>query len=245
MHAKRNRPGLFAATLFCIVGAMLVTAESSAAGSRPVPLDGEARPVIERFLLSQTVGLPGKASITIDTPMTGALPACNAPEAFLPSGTRLWGHVSVGVRCDVGQVGTSAWTRYVPAYVAIIGNYYVATRPISAGEKLTPADIEVREGDLTTLPRSVITNLAQINGMIASNRIGSGAPLRAELLSGAIVVRYGQNVRLVAQGNGFVVSTEGKAVGNAAVGGAVQVRAQNGQQLSGIVRADGAVEVAN
>ncbi|QRX83138.1 flagellar basal body P-ring formation chaperone FlgA [Glaciimonas sp. PAMC28666] len=245
MHANRNWPGLFAATLFCLVGATLTPAASSAAGSRLAPLDGEARPVIERFLISQTAGMPGKVSITIDTPMSGALPACDAPEAFLPSGARLWGRVSVGVRCNAGQVGPSAWTRYVPAYVAIVGNYYVATRPIPAGEKLTPADIEVREGDLTTLPRSVITNPAQINGMIASNHIGSGAPLRAELLSGAIVVRYGQNVRLVAQGNGFVVSTEGKAVGNAAVGGAVAVKAQSGQQLSGIVGPDGTVEISN
>src|SRR5665647_3850822 len=79
--------------------------------------------------------------------MSGALPPCEALEPFLPSGARLWGRVSVGVRCSTNQ----PCTRYVPAYIAVVGTYYVAARPINAGQALTLADAAVREGDLTTL----------------------------------------------------------------------------------------------
>lgn len=205
------------------------------------PPSDSARPVIEQFLLTQTAGLPGKVSISIDTPTAGSLPPCDALEAFLPTGARLWGRVSVGVRCTASR----PWTRYVSAHIAVVANYYVAARPIEAGQTLTPADAAVREGDLTKLPGSVITNPDQLNGVIALNRIASDAPLRRELLRGVTVVRQGQNLKVVTRGAGFVASTEGKAMTDAAVGTIIQVKIQGGQLLSGVVRQDGTVEQAN
>lgn len=218
-----------------------LAAPARSATSHPAPLSGSARPVIERFLLSQTAGLPGKVGISIDTPMSGALPPCEALEPFLPSGARLWGRVSVGVRCNASQ----PWARYVPGYIAVVGTYYVAAHQINSGQALTPTDAEVREGDLTTLPGSVIVDPAQLNGVIASNRIASGAPIRRESLRAVTVVQQGQTVKVVTQGAGFVVSTEGKAMTHAAAGAMLQVKMQGGQLLSGIVRPDGMVERPN
>jgi flagella basal body P-ring formation protein FlgA len=222
----------------------LVTAAAltpSAHSALPAPLSGNAYPVIEKFLMNQTAGLPGKVSIAIDTPRSGALPPCETLEPFLPPGARLWGRISVGVRCNTSQ----PWTRYVPAYVKVVGTYYAAARHIEAGQALTPADAEAREGDLTTLPASVVLDPAQLSGVIASNRIASGSPIRRELLRGASIIRQGQNIKVVTQGAGFVVSTEGKAMTDAAVGALVQVKMQGGQLLSGIVRPDGVVERSN
>lgn len=222
-----------------VLATLTITAHS--ATSQPAPLSGSARPVIEHFILTQTVGQVGKVSISIDTPISGALPPCEALEPFLPNSSRLWGRVSIGVRCN----GNQPWTRYVPAYVAVVGPYYVAARQINTGQTLMPADVTVREGDLTTLPGNVIVDSAQLNGMIASNRIVAGAPLRRELLHSVAVVQLGQTVKVVTQGAGFVASTEGKAMTNAAVGAMVQVKMQGGQVLSGVVRPDGIVERPN
>lgn len=220
--------------------AALIALAGTGAGatSLPVPLAGSARPVIEQFLRQQTVGLPGKVNISIDTPMSGALPHCEALEAFLPGGVRPWGRVSVGVRCSAGQ----PWTRYVPATIAVVGRYYVAARLINAGETLGSPDVLMREGDLTTLPASIIVDAAQLDGVTATNRIASGAPLRRELLRSVTVVHQGQSVKVISRGAGFVVSTEGKAMTDAAAGATVQVRIQGGPLLSTIVRADGSVE---
>lgn len=221
--------------LTCLTG---MSQPASGATGQPAPLAGSARPVIERFLQDQAAGSPGQVVITIDTPMSGALPDCDALEPFLLQGARLWGRVSVGVRCNSGQ----PWTRYVPAYIAVRGRYYVAARPISAGQVLSLADATVREGDLASLPRSVVVDPAQFDGVTALNTIASGAPLRRELLRAAVAVQQGQNIRMRTRGPGFVVSTEGKAMTNAAIGATIQVKMPGGQLLSGIVLADGIVE---
>ena len=206
--------------------------------AEPVRMSGSAASVIENFLLIQMAGLPGKASISIDAPPSGELPQCAALEPFLPSGARLRGRVSVGVRCS----GSQPWTRYVQAYIAVAGTYYVAARQIEVGQALTPADAAAREGDVTTLPASIVVDPAQLNGVITLNRIAAGAPIRRELLRGISVVQQGQNIKVITQGPGFVVSTEGKAMLDAAVGSIVQVKTPGGQLISGIVRSDGTVE---
>ncbi len=200
-----------------------------------------AHAAIESFLVGQTLGLPGKVDIRIDAPATAALPPCDAVQAFLPGGMRLWGRISVGVRCQTSP----AWTRYVPAYIAVLGPYYVAARQIDFGTTLTSADVALREGDLTALPRSVIVDAVQLEGATALNPIASGAPIRRESLRGAALVQQGQNVKLVSKGAGFVVSTEGKAMTSASVGSMIQVKLQGGLLVSGKVAPSGEIERLN
>ena len=220
-----------------------VLAAMPARGATPpsMQLSGSAGSAIEQLLLVQTAGLPGKVSIALDTPRLGALPPCVAPEAFLPPGTRPWGRVSVGVRCDENP----PWTRYVAAHIAVVASYYVAARPIAAGQALTPADVTVREGDLAALPASVVVDPAQLSGVVASNRIASGAPIRRELLRGVVLVQQGQSIKIVTRGAGFVASADGKAMTDAAAGTVIKVKIQGGQLLSGIVQPDGSVERTN
>ena len=110
---------------------------------------------------------------------------------------------------------------------------------------MLPADTATREADLTTLPAGVIVDSTQLNGMVALNRIASGAPIRREQLRGIAVVQQGQTVKLLTRGPGFVISTEGKAMTGAAAGAVIQVKIQGGQRINGIVRPDGTVERDN
>ena len=239
MPTRRSLHWQLAAALPVIL--VLAAFASAVHSATPLLLSGYARPVIEQFLATQTAGLPGRVRISIDTPLSGDLPPCDALEPFLPSGSRLWGRVSVGVRCNAGQ----AWTRYVQAYIAVIATYQVATRQIEAGQALSPADTAAREADLTTLPASVIVDSTQLGGMVALNRITLGAPIRRELLRGMSIVQQGQTIKVATRGPGFVVSTEGKAMTSAATGALIQVKIQGGQLISGVVRPDGSIERAN
>jgi flagella basal body P-ring formation protein FlgA len=74
--------------------------------------------------------------------------------------------------------------------------------------------------------------------------LAAGTPLRVDTLRSRPVVQQGQAVRLVTNGNGFSVSAEGKAIGNAGDGQIVQVRTPAGSVVSGTARAGGMVEVA-
>jgi flagellar basal body P-ring formation protein FlgA len=235
MPLYRTLLSLVAPALCCVLVAAAMTARGA------TPPSGSAGQVIEQFLVAQTAGLPGKVSITLDTPRLGALPPCEAPEAFLPPGVRPWGRISVGVRCNESP----PWTRYVATHVALVASYYVAARSIAAGQALTPADVAVREGDLSTLPANVVVDPAQLSGVVTSNRIASGAPIRRELLRGVVLVQQGQSIKLVTRGAGFVASADGKAMTDAAAGAVIQVKIQGGQLLSGIVQPDGSVERNN
>lgn len=238
----RRPPGPLAVALRFLLAALMAVA-LPAHGTRqlPAPIDESARIAIEQFLMQQSAGLPGKVGITIDLPQSGALPPCDALEPFLPSQARLWGRVSVGVRCISGQ----PWTRYVQAYIAVTGSYQVAAQAISRGQALTSADIVLREGDLTTLPASVVADPSQLIGMTALNGIASGAPVRRDLLRREMVVRQGQNIKVVSRGAGFAVSAEGKVMTDASLGGVVQVKMQGGHLISGVVRLEGIVERSN
>ncbi len=198
----------------------------------------DTRTAIERLLHQESQGLPGRVQVTL--PAATELPACAEPQPFLPTGARAWGRVSVGVRC----AGAAPWTRYVSAYVAVIASYQVAARGIAPGEALHEGDASAREGDLAALPAGVVTDAAELGGKVAMNHIAAGAPLRRELLRGALLVRQGQQVRVVVRGPGFSAGVDGRAMNDAAVGATVQVKANNGRLIFGVVREDGSVEHA-
>ncbi|MFJ1258537.1 flagellar basal body P-ring formation chaperone FlgA [Cupriavidus sp. CuC1] len=197
----------------------------------PFPED-PVRAAVEQFLERQTAGLPGKASIQVVPPSGGRAPDCPLPEPFLPPGASPWGRVSVGVRC----AGERPWTRYVQARVSVVADYYVAGRNLMPGEAIDAADMEVRQGDLASLPRAVVTDPAQVTGAVAANRIAAGSPMRTDLLKKAIAVRQGQNVTVLVEGDSFQLSSEGKVMAEAAVGNNVQVRLKSGQVVNALVR---------
>lgn len=236
LHSRLRSLG---ACLSCLIACVLCgpvgLAAATPAPARQVPT---AQALIEQFVLQQTTSVSGQVKVSIDAAMASTLPGCEAPEVFLPSGARLWGRVSIGVRCHANP----AWTRYVSGYVAVQGAYYVAARTLNAGQPLSLADVQSREGDLTTLPGAVITDASQLAGLVVATRIPAGAPLRRESLRPVAIVQQGQTVKVLTRGAGFVVSAEGRAMGNAAAGHLIQVKMQSGSLLSGIVGADGVVE---
>ncbi|MBJ9656177.1 flagellar basal body P-ring formation protein FlgA [Burkholderia multivorans] len=191
------------------------------------------------FLQQQIAGLPGKTSATVAPAFPRGLAACTTLEPFLPTGARLWGRTTVGVRC----AGERPWTVYLQAKVTVHATYYVAARQIAPGEPLSAADLVARDGDLTVLPLAVITDPAQAIGATALARIAAGLRLRQDMLKSAASVSAGQTVRVVAAGPGFTISAEGSALANAAPGQSVRVRMAAGQIVTAIVKDAGTVEI--
>ncbi len=218
-----------------LLAAFWLTAMPAAA--QPSPLYA----TLEDYVRAQTQGLPGKVSFTL-SPLDNRtqLPACQAFEPFLPTGGKLWGKSTVGVRC----LGPSTWTIYVGVQVSVVGNYLVSARNLAGGSLLTAEDVAVRNGDLSALPSSILTDPAQAVGKTLKNGVAGGQPLRSDLMTAPWAVQQGQNVRTVSSGPGFSVTSEGRALNNAAEGQIVQVRTVSGQMVSGIARAGGIVEIA-
>ncbi|KVC64770.1 flagellar basal body P-ring formation chaperone FlgA [Burkholderia stagnalis] len=217
---------------------------ASPAVPAPATLPGQQDPeAIQRtalaFLQQQIAGLPGKTTATVSPSLPRGLAACTTLEPFLPTGARLWGRTTVGVRC----AGERPWTVYLQAKVVVQATYYVAARQIAPGEPLTAADLVARDGDLTVLPQAVITDPSQAIGATALARVAAGLPLRQDMLKSAASVSAGQTVRVVAAGPGFTISAEGSALANAAPGQSVRVRLAAGQIVTAIVKDAGTVEI--
>lgn len=196
---------------------------------------------VDRFLATQTQGLPGRVTTRIGAldPRTQLSP-CPTVEAFLPNGARLWGRSTVGVRCNA----PAGWTVFVPVTVSVAGNYLVAARPLAPNQPLQAGDVALASGDLAALPAGVITDVNQLAGKSLRNSIAAGQPIRGDQLIAPLVVRQGQPVKLISQGAGFSASADGTALSNAAEGQMAQVRTGNGQTVSGIAREGGIVELS-
>ena len=202
----------------------------------------DIRESVKQFLLREATGLPGTVSVevgNIDSRLK--LASCAAMEAYLPSGSRLWGRVNVGVRC----VAPSPWSIYVPATVKVTGSYYVTARSVTQGQALTEGDITAVQGDLTSMSSGVVTEASQALGHTSTMSLGAGMPLRQDSLRLQQVVLQGQTIRLISNGSGFRVSTEAQALNSASEGQLVKVKINSGQVLSGTAKPGGIVEVNN
>ena len=198
------------------------------------------RVVVEQFLEGQSASLPGKASVEVRAidPRT-SLPACAAPQAFQQPGARTMGNTTVGVRC----AAPTAWTVYIQAKVSVQGDYVAAAVPLAQGQPIEQSQLVLMKGDLAAMPNGVVTDMAQAIGRTSTVSLPSGAPLRLDGLRSKPVVQQGQLVRVVSSGDGFKVSAEARAIGNAGEGQVVQVRTPAGAIISGVAKAGGLVEV--
>jgi len=199
------------------------------------------RQIAEQFLHAQTRGLPGHVSISVNKldPRLD-LAACAAPQAFMPSGSRVWGKTTVGIRCTV----PTPWTVYIQAKVSVVAGYIVTAAPLAQGQIVSATDLATMQGDLTTLPTGIITDAAQAIGRTVTLSLQAGSALRQDSLRSQPAVQQGQTVRLVSVGPGFQVSSEGQALTSAGEGQLVQARTQAGQMIRGIAKAGGVVEVS-
>ena len=223
--------------------AQIAQASQPVQAAQPVPAGQEDGELIHAaamdFLQQQVNGLPGKVELSVAPAFPRGLAACATLQPFMPNGARLWGRTTVGVRCTSGH----PWTVWLQAKVSVHATYYVAARAMMPGEVVSEADMVSRDGDLTMLPMSIITAPSQAIGSVTLMRVGAGLPLRQDMLKSAASVTAGSMVRVVAQGDGFSISSEGNALSNATPGQPVKVRTSSGQILMGIVKDSSTVQI--
>lgn len=168
------------------------------------------------------------------------LPACPRPEVMLPSGQQpLRGQLRIGVRCHKPQ----PWTVYLSATIQESRSYYLARTPLQAGHQLQAQDLTTEQTYAENLPPGAVTEEKQWLGRSLTAAVAAGTPLRLQWLRSVNVITAGQTVKLVLEGAGFHIDSEGRALGNAMAGQQVQVRTTSGQAVSGKAQAGGWVEI--
>ena len=219
--------------------ASLPSLAAGAASDEPASLD--ASRLVARatqYLAAQTSQLPGKVTVRVDPPDSRlTLTDCPQPVFFLPPNGKLWGHTMLGVQCESPR----AWNIYLQATITVHGKYIVTTKPLKQGQPIDPSTLASAEGELTRLPADTLTDASQATGKIMATSLPAGFPLRASQLRERTVIQPGQTVTVISTGNGFAVSSEGKAVNAASTGQNVQVRMPSGEVISGTADASGKV----
>ncbi|CNK96028.1 Flagella basal body P-ring formation protein flgA [Yersinia aldovae ATCC 35236] len=190
---------------------------------------------VNQFFQQQYPDKESQVAVIIKTPQS-QWPQCGMPDITLPTHSRPWGNVSLSVRCN-GQ------RRFIQTQVQVSGRYAVATRRLAAGEKISMPDIEMKQGRLDTLPPGALLDTHFAQGAVSLRQINAGQPLTRNMLRRLWVIKAGQDVQILAQGEGFNINSTGKAMNNAAVQDSVRVRMASGQIVSGTVADNGTIQI--
>jgi flagella basal body P-ring formation protein FlgA len=183
------------------------------------------------FFAQQLAGFSDDVSVTVRTP-PNLYPSCEQPSFNVTGTTKLWGNVNVLARCANEK-------RYLQVVVQATGNYVVAAVPIARGTLLQANSVMLKRGRLDQLPPRTMLDINQAQEAVSLRDVAPGQPIQLTMLRQAWRVKAGQQVMVVANGDGFSINSEGKALNNAAVAQNARVRMSSGQVVSGTVDSDG------
>ncbi|GAB4214718.1 MAG: flagellar basal body P-ring formation chaperone FlgA [Rhodoferax sp.] len=161
------------------------------------------------------------------------LEACARIEPYLPPGTRLWGKTRLGLRC---LEGNKLWNVFLPITIKAWGPAWVLKRQVASGHALSEGDVMAAEVDWAEFSSPVVARKEDWDGKVAARMLMPGQSLRQNMVRSPQVFQSGAQVRVIAQGPGFEISTSAQAVGAGVVGESVRVRMGNGQVVTGLVR---------
>ena len=204
-------------------------------------------PLTQRWLddavsRNQTAGLPLRMEVSV-----GALDSrlrlapCAKVEPYLPVGARLWGRTRLGLRC---VQGATAWNVFLPVTVKAYGPAWVLTSNVAPGAVLTASDASEAEVDWAADNTPVMANPDLWVGQVASRQLVAGQALRQNMVRAPHLFRAGAQVKVMAQGPGYAVTSAGQAMSAGGAGDSVRIRMANGRIVGGIVNENGTVEVA-
>ena len=178
--------------------------------------------------------LPG----TLDSRLR--LAPCERIEAFLVPGTAAWGRTRVGLRCEQGP---ARWAVYLPVSVQVWAPAVVPAGALAVGARLETEQLKMAEVDWAAAPQPPFADVAALAGRVLARGVPAGRALRAPDLQARLWFAAGDPVRVVSNGPGFAISTEGQAVSAGIEGQRVRVRIGENRVVEGRAVGHRAVEV--
>jgi len=166
-------------------------------------------------------------SVDIGQPAERIL-ACVEPRPYLVHPRRLpVGRVAVGVNCGADE----AVLGYLQVKVAASGSYVVSARKIDVGETISSDMLASRRGPLQDLPNGSALRADQVVGRQAARGVGAGTVVALKALRERWLVERNSRVSLRAQGAGFSLTRDGKALDNGSLGNTVRFVGNDGRML--------------
>ena len=237
-----RRLALLVVALGALCASTLLAAQTLAPDATGSEFQAQAQQWIDGTLANARDAEPGLrlevAVGALDTRLK--LAPCQQIEPYLPAGTRLWGPTRIGLRC---LQGSSRWNVFLPVTVRAFGPAWVLKGSVPAGSVLKLQDAMQAEVDWAQESASILADPTQWVGQLAARPLMAGQALRHSMVRPVAVFQAGTQVRVVAAGSGFSITTDGQAMTAGVVGQPARVRMDNGRILSGLVQDSRTVRV--
>ena len=164
----------------------------------------------------------------------------SALETFSPPGHQEIGAITVGVRCTKPK----PWLVYTRAHVRAFAAVVVTRRPLRRGTLITDKDIAVKEIELTRMHRQFFVDPASALGKKLRRSLAAGTVLTANKLSIPKAVKRGEQVIILADGNGMHIRMTGAALADGIAGQKIAVRnTSSNRVVQGTIIGPGMVQV--
>lgn len=240
MHYVKSCHRLFSWTL-CLALGSLGQGVSADSGSAETQYLDQTRHWVEQAMAQKPAEpanrLPGWSALKTEVSI-GILDSrlrlarCEQIQPYMPVGMSLWGKSQIGLRClDRGV----KWNVFLPVTVKAFGPAWVLKNNIGTGQVLTEADVVQAEVDWAQERGAVLSEPSQWSGQLSAYPLAAGQALRQGMIKPAQVFAAGAQIRIIAVGQGFEVSSVGLALSAGVVGQSARVKSDGGRILSGLV----------
>jgi flagella basal body P-ring formation protein FlgA len=193
----------------------------------------------QRWLDQAVTSIPSKEAMPLRMEVSvGSLDSrlqlapCSRVEPYIPPGTRLWGKTRLGLRCTDGQV---KWNVFLPVTIKATGPAWVVKRDVASGAVITEADLTQANVDWAQDSSPVIADIAQVAGQVATRPLSTGQTLRQNMVRPAQVFQAGAQVRVIAVGTGYQITSDGQALAAGVIGQQTRVRMDSGRIMTALV----------
>jgi len=153
--------------------------------------------------------------------MTYEVTASSGKERFI-------GNVTATV--DFYVNGEKVRTLGIVGKVEVFGNVYLASRPMKQNEMLSQADLEVHKMNLTDSADRFATRLDQVENRRVLRNLGVHQPLELKDLDKPLVLKRGDQVKIIYEEPGLSLSASGKANADGGVGDTLAVTNESSQK---------------
>lgn len=185
---------------------------------------------------NQNITADIKRHVVLLTPPDKLSSLCAAPRLSLSGNPRLSGNRTVVAQCGNKK-------HFLQVRIEAEGSWWVAARELKTGSVLNANDLVQRSGSLANLPSGVVMNPNDFRGAVLTRPLRTGQPLTQNQLRKKWRINRGEEIDIIAHGNGFHIKSRGKALDNAAINETIRVRMKSGQLVTGSVHSDGSVRI--
>ena len=223
-QAQPTGGSCFSACRALLLGAALLPATLLAAPSASQQIDQAVNQYLTQIIAAEAAkqGWQGMRFSHDSSPLNSSaqLPPCSQVlQVSSDSGAAL-DRQRLTLRCN----DQPDWSVVVSSQASIFLPAVFARQTIERGHTISAEQLTLQELDIGKAPRGFFNRLDQVVGMGAKRRIRANQALSPNVLTAPLLVKRGQQVKIIASHDGISASTLGEALENGALDAVIRVK---------------------